>query len=97
MLTPASGLTDGFAGLAGVGVPRKDLDLDAVLGQVLQVRQNNPVLLDADVSGLKEAAEGCEVCVQMNPQWPVGATGHRDEEEPVLHHWKDVQQCCKTL
>lgn len=59
MLTLASGLTDGFAGLAGVGVPRDDLDLDAVLGQVLQVRQSNPVLLDVvDVSGLKESAEG---------------------------------------
>lgn len=59
VLTLASGLTDGFAGLAGVGVPRYDLDLDAVLGQVVQVRQSKPVLLDvADVSGLKEAAEG---------------------------------------
>lgn len=59
VLTLASGLTDGFAGLAGVGVPRNDLDLDAVLGHFFQVRQSNPVLLDvADVSGLKKSAEG---------------------------------------
>lgn len=46
MLTVSGALTDGSAGLAGVRVPRDDLDLHAVLGVDLQVGQSFHVLLD---------------------------------------------------
>lgn len=58
MLTVGGALTDRCTELAGVGVPRVDLDLDAVLGPDLQVSQSHQVLLDvADVFGLQEATE----------------------------------------
>lgn len=58
VLTVGGALTHGSAELAGPGVPRADLDLDAVLGQDLQVGQNHPVLLDvADAPGLQGATE----------------------------------------